>query len=113
MEHALSYCPAQRLEFHGVEIKKRVVSVQNIHFKSNFPESVLKLSYTPIPQELHPTRNKQILDVLAVLSFDESLSWNVKELRSSRLRTPISNSDDIYVIEDYGIKIKIKLTMHL
>jgi len=68
---------------------KRSVSIQELHFGFDIPDSVLSLSYTPILSNLELPADSKMLDEHSDLILNGKKFGPVAEIRSTRLRTPI------------------------
>ena len=69
---------------------KRAVSIQQMHFEFTFPDSLLGLSYQPIIHQLNDIEGQSMLDEKAILLLDGKKFCPVSEIRSIRLRTPVT-----------------------
>ena len=97
--------------------KKRVLSIHQLHFEFSIPDSLLQLSYSPIIENQKKSRDNRMLNEKATLFLNGKEFCPVDQIRSEKLRTPVSedriNNEQVVQLKDDGIELRLKINMGL
>ena len=92
--------------------KKRMVSVQHLHFETNVPDSLLALSYEAELETDIEKENSPMLPEKANIFLNGKILCPISEIRQKKLRTPdflkkIDNID-FFLLSEPGIKLFVQ-----
>ena len=99
------------------DLRQRAISIQQMHFECSLPDSLLALSYNPDLLELEEIEEEWMLNERDTLILGGKALCPVTDIRSTRLRTPVTHSTEngyqMVTLRENGLELTVKTHANL